>query len=262
MWWHEQTWQTLAQMDKNTPVVIPTGSCEQHGHHLPVFVDTIQVTAIAEKAQAMLGDEALVLPTMWLGSSHHHIDFAGTVSAKPSLYSEIIKTMALSVLRAGFRKIMFLNGHGGNAVPGQQALTELVAENDDANDAWLIWGNWWHVSKKRLTSDEVGLESDFITHACEYETSLMLFVRPDLVHQDKAVDGKPVLDSEWSTFEAGGPVSVFRRWNYITAEGSMGLPSKATAAKGEAMLKVASEEVASFVRDFKTWQNLEPIGPK
>ncbi|MCA9427968.1 MAG: creatininase family protein, partial [Candidatus Omnitrophica bacterium] len=123
MLWHEQRWTQLEKMDKDTPVLIPLGSCEQHGHHLPVYVDTIQVTAIAERAEKALGKKVLLLPTLWLGSSHHHLDFPGTVSVLPSLYSQMIKSVANCILDAGFKRLLFLNGHGGNKVPAAQALS-------------------------------------------------------------------------------------------------------------------------------------------
>src|SRR3972149_12042638 len=135
MLWSEQRWTRLSEIDKNTPVVIPLGPCEQPGPHRPVFVDPLQVTAIAEGAERRLGDKVLLLPTLWLGSSHHHLDFPGTVSALPSLYSQLVKSIATCILEAGFRRLLFLNGHGGNKVPAAQALSELVGGNEKADTA-------------------------------------------------------------------------------------------------------------------------------
>src|SRR5688572_5522517 len=118
MYWHEQTWPAIQQMNKQLPVVVPLGSLEQHGHHLPLFVDSIQVTEIAQRVERALTKGVLLLPTQWLGSSHHHMDFPGTVSVLPGLYAQVIKSIAKSILNAGFRRIFFLNGHGGNEVPG------------------------------------------------------------------------------------------------------------------------------------------------
>src|SRR5437764_3215377 len=104
MLWNEQSWPFIDALNRDTPVVVPLGSCEQHGHHLPVFVDTMQVQAVADDVHGAMTDRILMLPTLWLGSSHHHIDFAGTVSLPPELYTSVIKQVAYCVLRAGFKR--------------------------------------------------------------------------------------------------------------------------------------------------------------
>ena len=228
MLWHEQSWPQIQAIDKNLPVVVPLGSLEQHGKHLPLFVDSIQVESVGREAEKRLKERVLLLPTLWLGCSEHHLDFPGTVSVPPSLYSQVIKSMTRCILRAGFRRIMFLNGHGGNETPGAQALTEMIGESDQADDAYLVFGSWWQVAAPAIESDKVGTVSSSITHACEYETSMMLFLRPDLVHKEKAVERPPVLTNEWLHGEHGVRVRMFRRFHRLTAAGSMGNPSNAS----------------------------------
>jgi creatinine amidohydrolase len=258
VWWHEQSWPGIESLDKNLPVVIPLGSIEQHGRHLPLSVDTAQVTAIAEAAQRELGDAALFLPTLWLGCSDHHKDFPGTVSVPPSLYSENIKSIARSILRAGFQRLFFLNGHGGNETPAAQALTELAGDDDAADAAYLVFGSWWQVGSAALTPDLHGLETSAISHACEYETSLMLAIRPDLVNQSAASEAPPALArAPWFTSSGGGGrVRVFRRFHRLTASGSMGLPTAATAQKGHSMMAALTTEVVTFIHDFASWPDL------
>src|SRR5436853_507194 len=84
MLWHEQSWPQIQTIDKKMPVVIPLGSCEQHGHHLPLFVDSMEVTAIAQRVEEKLRERILLLPTLWLGHSDHHKDFPGTISVPAS----------------------------------------------------------------------------------------------------------------------------------------------------------------------------------
>ena len=83
MLWHEKKWPEIENLSKDLPVISPLAACEQHGHHLPVFVDAIQVTEIAEQVEQNMADQVLLLPTFWLGSSHHHKDFPGTISLSP-----------------------------------------------------------------------------------------------------------------------------------------------------------------------------------
>lgn len=263
MLWHEQSWPAMRQIDKQLPVVVPLGSVEQHGHHLPLFVDSIQVSEIAQRVEQRLSDRILVLPTLWLGSSHHHIDFPGTVSVLPSLYSQMIKSVARSILHAGFKRIFFLNGHGGNEVPASAALTELVVEDDAANDAYLTFASWWNVGRDALLSEKHGMATPGLSHACEYETSMMLFLRPDLVKMSVARDNTPVIDNDWyCTDQIGNKVGVYRRYSRITSAGNLGTPSAATAKKGESMTAPVVNDIVEFLTDFSTWKELGAIGPK
>lgn len=241
--------------------MVPLGSCEQHGHHLPVFVDSIQVTAIAGDAEKRLGDRVLLLPTLWLGSSHHHLDFPGTVSVLPSVYSSIIKSVAQSILRAGFRRIFFLNGHGGNQVPAAQALSELACESDEADDAYLVLSNWWKMVKGDLPPE---VDARRVSHACACETSLILALRPELVAFDAIREGRMALDNDWvrTEDERSNRVSVFRRFHRLTASGSMGKPSAASADKGQRILDMVTNEVVEFICDFAGWPELPAIGPR
>jgi creatinine amidohydrolase len=258
MLWHEQSWPTIRALDKNLPVVIPLGSVEQHGHHLPLCVDSVQVTAVAERVEQALGDAALFLPTLWLGCSEHHRDFPGTISVPPSLYSEMIKAVVKSILHAGFTRIFFLNGHGGNETPAAQALTEIVGEDDAADSAHIAFTSWWQVARESVTPARHGMSSPAITHACEYETSLMLALRPDLVHLAAARDELPALMTPWYHSELGGRARLFHRFHRLTTAGSMGNPSQATRDKGISLLDAVAAEVIAFVRDFATWPLLPP----
>ena len=259
MLWHEQSWPTIQSLDKDLPVVIPLGSVEQHGRHLPVIVDTAQVTAIAERAEKTLGDEALFLPTLWLGSSHHHMDFPGTVSVPPTLYAEMIKSVAQSVLNAGFWRILFLNGHGGNETPGAQGLAQLVTEDDRADSSYLVFSSWWQIGRDAITPQKHGLTTPAITHACEYEASLMLALRPELVAMKEVREGPAAHTGPWYD---SGKFRIFRRFHRITASGSLGKPSAATAEKGRSMLDALVTDVVSFVKEFATWPKLPAMGPR
>jgi creatinine amidohydrolase len=207
-------------------------------------------------------DRILMLPTLWLGSSHHHIDFAGTVSLPPELYTSVIKQVASCVMRAGFKRIFFLNGHGGNEIPVAQALAAMVAESDQADDAYLSIASWWQVGRDALKPEKHGLTTPQISHACEVETSMMLAIRPELVKMDRAKTPTPVLKTDWFNFEYGGKVGVYRRYRRQTAPGNMGSPSAGTKGKGESMLKLVVADVIQFIGDFAKWPELPAIGPE
>lgn len=246
-------------MDKNTPVVVPLGSLEQHGHHLPTATDTLQVEAIAQAAEKKSPNDFLLLPTLWLGSSDHHIDFPGTVSVSGELYSQMIRSIARCLLRAGFIKILFLNGHGGNATPISQALSDFSNEDDQADAAYLMLANWWGLCRDTISPAKLGTTQASINHACEYETSLMLHLYPQWVNVSLAADRPPVLDSQWTK---SGKITWFARFSRRTAAGATGLPTLATKEKGEKIFDAAVADLLAFIHEFKTWKPLARIGPK
>lgn len=262
MLWHEQSWPVLQNLPRNTPVVIPLGSCEQHGKHLPVFVDSFQVERVTTLAHEQLGDEILLLPTLWLGSSHHHKDYPGTVSILPSLYSQVIQQMAQCVLNAGFHNIVFVNGHGGNHVPVQQALSELVCIDEQADAANLILATWWILAQAELQPDRIGTATPSISHACEYETSTLLAIRPDLVNMDALPDeaGHENLGRFHDPLTKG--VSIFHRFRTFSRTGHLGVPRHASAEKGRSIFQVASQRLVEMLRELAQSPLPAKQGPK
>jgi creatinine amidohydrolase len=250
MWWQELKWPTIEAIDKRLPVIIPLGSIEQHGRHLPVGVDTLQVQAIADEAERALKSSALFLPTLWLGCSDHHRDFPGTLTAQSSLYTQIIKSIVRSTLAAGFNRIFLLNGHGGNEVPAAAALGELSSEDNRADAAALALASWWQVARDSIRPEAIGMQSPGISHACEYETSLMLLLRPDLVSMSDAVDIPPAIDNPWINTSDGGPVQLFKRYHRLTESGNFGRPTIATVKKGDALFAAVTKSIITFIQEF------------
>jgi creatinine amidohydrolase len=262
MLWHELPWPQIDSLDRDTPVVIPIGSCEQHGHHLPVSVDTLQVEAIARGVEANLREKLLLTQTLWVGSSHHHRDFPGTISLLPSVYAQVIRGIADSILNAGFRRVLFLNGHGGNRVPAGQALTELIATDDRAESSLIALSSWWEVGRDAIA--ETGFAQPAMAHACEMETSMMLAIRSDLVNVEKIRQVEPTFVNRWfhSDNDLGKKVTVFHRFHRITAAGSLGEPKQASREKGERMREGVIREITNFVTDFAKWSIPGKLGPK
>jgi creatinine amidohydrolase len=253
MHWGELRWPQVEALDKDTVVVAPLASVEQHGRHLPLLTDTMLVTEVAARAQAELGETALWLPPLWLGSAGHHMDFPGTLSLPVTVYSEVIKSLTRSILQAGFRRILYLCGHGGNEIPTSQALAELASESEEANAALLAVSCYWTLAGAALDPARHGMKQAALAHACEYETSMMLVTRPDLVAMGEAAAPPAAIDTRWWSSETGGLVNVFKRFRRLTDTGAMGLPAEATAQKGESLLAAVTAEVVRFVREFAAW---------
>ncbi len=241
----EMSWPAVAALSKDTPVVIPVAALEQHGHHLPVFVDSILVGEIALRAEQVLGDRALFTPVMWLGNSQHHMDFAGTMSASPRVYIDLLIDMIENFMTHGFKRIVFVNGHGGNNVPGQQALFELRQKHRTRDDLLVLFACYWALGGQPHLVDP-SIEQHQMGHACEWETSMMLALEPKLVGDYKNAQ----------EIDPGQPFDpAFRGWTTQdrSQAGHIGKPSVATAAKGETLLKVLSADVVKLLERVVEW---------
>ena len=180
----ELTWQEVGALSREMVVLVPTGSLEQHGPHLPLFTDSLIATAVAQGVERNLQEDVLLTPTLWMGASGHHLAFPGTISASFEAYEGAITSLVESLLPHGFRKFYFLNGHGGNTEPNGVALRKLKARYGNA-----LFG---HLGYFALITEEIasvleGPAKD-MRHACEAEASLIMHLHPDLVRRDKLRD--------------------------------------------------------------------------
>ena len=131
-------------------VVLPLGSLEQHGHHLPLLTDSMICSEIVQRAEAQLEDVALFLPLVWMGASEHHTRFPGTVSVRHETYIALLDDLLESVIRSGFKRILLLNAHGGNALPGQSALYRVQMRHRDERDLWLVFATWFELAAGQI----------------------------------------------------------------------------------------------------------------
>ncbi|MGH8022905.1 MAG: creatininase family protein, partial [Limisphaerales bacterium] len=110
----ELTWPDAEKMNRDVIVLYPIAALEQHSRHLPFFTDSILCEAVAARLEAALPGDVLLLPVQWLGASDHHLGMAGTLSASSGCFLSLLMDPLRCLLRAGFRRVFLLNGHGGN----------------------------------------------------------------------------------------------------------------------------------------------------
>lgn len=242
----EQAWPAVAALSRDTPIVIPTAALEQHGHHLTVFTDSLLVGEITRRAEAKLQDQVLLAPVMWLGNSSHHLDFPGTMSASPRTYIDLVRDLIENFLMHGFRRIVLVNGHGGNNVPGQQAIFELRQRYRERTDLLLLFSAYWALGAEPHKVDPT-IEQTAMGHACEWETSMILALAPHLVGNYQAAE--PV-DSR-GTFD---PAS--RAWTTKdrSAVGHLGNPRVASADKGRLLLDLFTADVVALLERVIAWK--------
>src|SRR5436190_9205239 len=141
MRFHEMTAPQLGQVPREATVVLaPIAACEQHSLHLPTFTDTILVTAVAEGAEQRLPKQVLLLPTLWLGASGHHLPLGGTLSLEVDTHVQVLCELLTPLLNEGFKRVLLLNGHGGNIDTLHAALRYLQPRYRDRH---LTGASYW-----------------------------------------------------------------------------------------------------------------------
>jgi creatinine amidohydrolase len=253
-----QTWNDIPAMTERV-VVMPLGSLEQHGHHLPLLTDTLICTEIARRAEAVLGDEVLFLPPLWVGASDHHLAMAGTVSLPSAVYTQVLSAMLESLIAAGFKRIFCLNAHGGNEIPGFTALYETQLRHRAQRDLWLVFGSWMEMAAEQIRAVD-GLQQAGVIHACELETSMILHVQPGWVKADDVQGTRISYDSQFYApdFSRASRVFVARSFEQLSRAGAFGYPELGTPDKGERLFSLAAEQVVFFVREFARWKTIIP----
>jgi creatinine amidohydrolase len=232
----ELTWPAVDALPRTTPVVFPIAALEQHGRHMPLFTDSLLLGEVLRRVkQKPVAERVLFAPLQWLGNSHHHLDMPGTLSASPRVYLDLLRDLVENVLAHGFTRVAFVNGHGGNTTPSQQAVFELRQKYRDRRDLLLLALTYWD------SATITGMTQTQMGHACEWETSMMLRLRPELVV------GPPAAVPEVPFGRGAAP--GYRGWTMAdrSQPGHIGTPSAATAEKGEALFEAFAGGVAAFL---------------
>lgn len=241
----EMTWPEVNDLSRDTPVVFPVAALEQHGRHMPVFTDSYLLGEVVRRVAERRRDRVLFAPLQWLGNSDHHLDFAGTLSAPPRVYLDLLAGLLENFISYGFRRLVLLNGHGGNIVPIQQVVFEVRQRYRTRDDLLLLGATYWTLGA-RPSDAGAGIGQGRMGHACEWETSMMLRLAPQLVRNHTAVEAVPF----------GNPFEPASR-GWITRErsapGHIGDPRTATAEKGELLFGLFADDVVALLDRVLAW---------
>ena len=241
----ELSWPQIQRLAPDTPIVFPIAAVEQHGHHLPIWTDSLLLGEIVRRVSERFQETVLFAPLQWLGNSDHHLDFSGTLSASPRTYLDLLNGLAENMIHHGFRRIVFLNGHGGNDVPGKQAIFEARQRHRKRSDLLLTFTTYWGLGTKPWERDP-NIRQREMGHACEWETSMVLRAAPHLVgdYQNAPVveHGNPFLPGSraWITNDRSQP-------------GHIGSPHLASSEKGELLYQMFSEDVSAWLTRIVAW---------
>ncbi|ASA78075.1 creatininase family protein [Thermococcus sp. 5-4] len=230
----ELTWAEFEELKKRVDtIILPIGSVEAHGRHLPLGTDVFAPLEIGKRVEERLrglGVEVLIAPPVWYGHTFVLDVYPGTINVASDALKAYVREIMREFAAEGFRRIVLLNGHGGNYSPLVLAAEE-VAEEFPEVEIWLI--NWWIDFREDILSicSSQG-------HAGQDETSVMLAIRPELVKMENARGQRRT-----------SRVRVIRKdiGRELFPDGVNDDPSLATAEKGEAILSVVSEKIARLI---------------
>jgi creatinine amidohydrolase len=250
--WQRMTGPELkALAGRDALAVLPIGSLEQHGPHLPVWTDSACAHAFALRAAEAVAAElpVAVLPPMWLGLSEHHLPFGGTITLDHATFQAVLRCIVRSLVAQGFRKLLIVNGHGGNIDPLGVAGRELAVEFGIP----IVTTTWPQAAAAAIggiLTTQAGIQ-----HACEGETSLWLALDAAQVRQEKIAESL-------SNPPPNAPAGFVRFYSFeerAPRTGVRGDPRAATAEKGEAIFAAVTQAIAAAMRDPVLWTTPDPV---
>jgi len=200
--------------------LVPVGSMEQHGEHLPLDTDTMSAWHVARSAaRRMERPSAVVTPPIWIGLSPHHMAFPGTISLRMETLSLLLTDICNCIAAQGLKGIMLLNGHGGN-----RSLLEAIAlQLRHQLGIPILTVSYWDLIPEVLEEVREG-KGISIGHSSELETSIQLYLQPDRVAEDRPL-----------------------------APGMTDDPSLGERAKGQRLMEAAAEALADYVQRAAAW---------
>ena len=232
----------MAKSYLNPKIILPVGSLEQHGPHLPLCTDTI----IAEYVAAAVSNtcQSLLMPSMQIGCSLEHAGFPGTISLTTQTFSSMIIEISKNLFDSGFRSLFVINGHGGNKAILDSTFTTLKYEHPDLQ---LYSFTVLDIAKEKFEEIRKSPRK-MIGHADELETSIMLALRPDLVEMSRALPEKPSFPTPVS-LEPEDLTKVTFGWRakQVSKSGVIGSPNLATSDTGRLLLDYVVQTISAIV---------------
>jgi len=247
MIWQNLTSKQLDDTDRRTPVLLPMASIEQHGPHLPVATDRLICEHFCREIDQAVPKKVLILPTVSVGCSAHHMEFAGTLTVSHEAFADYAMGILTSVHKHGFTNLVLFNSHGGNS-----AIAKVIVERfgRDHGGCRIVLATWWQIAAARLGPlCQAGLEGT--GHAGEFETSIMLYIEETLVDTD-AVDAypkNPTFDWAEDNLLEGARAPLYRTFRQMTSSGVFGNCQYASADKGKQITDIVLAEAAKIIED-------------
>ena len=249
MYWDQLTTVEISQLNRDIPVVLPISATEQHGPHLPLATDRLIGEHFCAQIDQLASNEVLWLPSLSIGCSEHHTVFAGSLSVTHRTYLQQMEEVLGWVHHYGFRNLILFNSHGGNIAIGQSCVQSFGFRHPNCR---IFMVTWWQLIKEEL--EKVSAGAVHTGHAGELETSLMLFIAPDLVREALIPEFANHKNYEWSKANLlhGPRISYFRHFKQLSSNGVIGSAKHASREKGKLITKFVVDYFIQFLQDIKT----------
>jgi creatinine amidohydrolase len=244
-------WQALTAAELNEQaradaiVLLPVASMEQHGPHLPVGVDSFLCEGVCRRAAETVAptSSVIVAPTLWCGMAEHHMAFGGTFTFDLATYRDVLASLVNSIERHGFKRLLIVNGHGGNVA----ALAAILPDLQRQRSLKIRTTTYFELAQPAMPA--ILEDQDGVRHACEAETSMMLALAPELVRGEalEAAHGPPHVHRR--------PLALgqYRSFRDFTPSGVVGDARRASRQKGEKLLAACAAALAAALKDPHTW---------
>ncbi|MGM0371860.1 MAG: creatininase family protein [Halobacteriota archaeon] len=232
---HEHTW-TEAEEAETDLALLPVGSTEQHGPHDPMGTDFLAAETVASETAEKVEQDVMVAPPVPVGISEEHRQFTGSLWVSPDTFRSYVREIAESLIHHGWNRIVLVNGHGGNVA----ALGEVAARLSRAEEAIVVPFTWFDAADSTF---DMG-------HAGPLETSFLLHAYPELVREDRLEAGAAQGSERWGDWTCGQ--NLAHDTAEFTENGTVGDPTKATAAAGEHLLESATDRLAELLAAVRT----------
>jgi creatinine amidohydrolase len=228
----EATWTDADDLDTDLAVV-PVGSTEQHGPHAPLGTDHLTARAVAASAADVRrenGREIVVAPAIPVGIAEEHRHFSGTLWVSPDNFRGYVRDVLTSLTSHGWRKIVLVNGHGGNV----GALREVCADVTRHEEAYAVPFTWF---------DAIGATA--MGHGGPVETAMLRAIEPELVHDERITEARAGASDGWGEWVSGTNLAFDSA--EFTNSGAVGDPSEATTERGEELLERATAALVTLL---------------
>jgi creatinine amidohydrolase len=253
MRFEELTSPEAAALDREgTVFILPLGSVEQHGNHMPLGTDTLLTHAVSLAAAGRSPGKTAVLPPPWYGFSAHHMRFPGSITLKAETLMAVAEDVVGSLVAHGFRRILIVNGHGGNG--GVIDVLASTLGHKHYGKARIAALTYFQLAREGIAALRLS-EAGGMGHACEFETAMIQHIRPDLVRMELAKTTYPDPDSRYLTTDllGGSAIRTYLDFADLSPTGTLGDPSLATSEAGEKFFDATVEALAAFIEDFRGW---------
>jgi creatinine amidohydrolase len=221
---------------------VPLAATEQHGPHLTVYTDSFVCEHVVSQAvlKASQSVPILMAPMLSIGCSDHHLHLGGTISFSSSTYLQILHDIGESLVNCGFRKIIFINGHGGNELLMTQTAHDLTARHP----IWTACASWWNIADSALEA----IHAEKVSHAGVFETSTIMALRPELVREEqiRTTHTQTPMTREWAGPKPRGTF-VGKLVELTGYDGYSEPVYKATADKGNLYLETIVDSVSEWL---------------